>query len=103
MKLLLANYIQACETFWKETAPALDNSHCTRKRECINTVKDFDCRYIQPATNELAAARIISNIYLLQSILPPVSSSFYTTHWQQCQKLINVAYSTVNQLQPASL
>ena len=101
MKKLLAQYINSCMDFWCNIAPANDYGNCSRKRGCISTVKDFDVRFIQPASERLAAARIVGNMHLLQSILPPENSDYYEPMQKACQQLINNAVNYV-QHEPVS-
>lgn len=70
MKRLFVDYLLYCTHYWKEVAPlaAVAGSH--KKRGVIETVKDFDVRFIQPASNSLAATRIIGNYTMLLQIMP---------------------------------
>jgi hypothetical protein len=101
MKKQLSIYISECVNFWFNIAPANDYSNCSRKRGCISTVKDFDVKFIQPATEKLAAARIVGNNHMLQSILPPENSDYFEPLQRQYQQLINSAVNYV-QHEPVS-
>lgn len=70
MKRLFVEYLRCCTHYWKEVAPQAALGQCSIKRGIIATVEDFDVRFIQPATEPLAAARIIGNTHMLIKLMP---------------------------------
>lgn len=95
MKRLFVDYLLYCTHYWKEVAPlaAVAGSH--NKRGIIETVKDFDVRYLQPASDELAATRIIGNYTMLLQIMPLENTNnfveaneLYTKLMQECVSIL---------------